>query len=153
MKDEKFNSDQVAGFVDAKPRSIMDYCERGIIQADIQEASGHGSQRLFSRQGVYRVALAYFLKRAIGLPKDRVKFFLDLSGPTDKTDWGKSTLCMDLQETSGLAWIYPGTIQEAMADLATFSTGPRGPAVIFVDLAGIKKGVDYKIDYGHFYHM
>jgi hypothetical protein len=52
---------------------FIDWCERGIIFADVQEASGHASRRQFSNEGILRAGLAFALKDRFGIPRDLIK--------------------------------------------------------------------------------
>lgn len=69
-------------------RFIMDWCDRGLIIADIHSASGPGSRRAFSFASLLRAVLGLFLQLNYGINRAKLKEILDLLWSNDFfNDW------------------------------------------------------------------
>lgn len=69
-------------------RFLIDWTERGLIEADITPASGPGSRRRYSYKAVLRAALGVHLKERYGIPRSIFKNILDqLSEYNFFEDW------------------------------------------------------------------
>ncbi len=54
---EQYSTDDVAKIIGLPRRKLLAFVERGYVRASIQEASGHGSRRLWSHNDVIRCAV------------------------------------------------------------------------------------------------
>lgn len=76
MKKE-FSNAELADILGRNSRFVIDWTERGIIIADLAEAAGPGSKRLYSFGGVLRAALGVHLKDRHGMARHTLKSLLD----------------------------------------------------------------------------
>ena len=51
----QFTTPQVAGILDLPMRKLLSYVERGYVKPSIQDASGHGSRRLWDTLDIVRI--------------------------------------------------------------------------------------------------
>lgn len=85
-----FSNAELAEILGKSSRFIIDWSERGLIEADMAPAAGPGSRRRYSYQAVLRAALGVHLKETIGMSRHLVKEILDkLSGFDFFTLWSK----------------------------------------------------------------
>jgi len=68
---------QMAAVLEMPMRTVIDWVERGVLVADLNPATGHGSRRLFSNQALLRAIVAKFLIGRMGIRKKKVKEWLD----------------------------------------------------------------------------
>jgi len=68
-----YKTPQLAKILQVSERKLIDWCEKGIILADIQEADGYASRREFSYRGILRAGLALALKDNFRIPRDFIK--------------------------------------------------------------------------------
>lgn len=86
--DSSFSNAELAQILDRPSRFIIDWSERGLIEADITPATGPGSRRRYSYQAVLRAALGIHLKDRYGMSRHIIKNILDqLSGFDFFADW------------------------------------------------------------------
>ena len=62
-----FTTAQLAKILHRPVRFCLDWTERGLFEADIQEATGPGSRRLFSYKAVLRAGLVLLLQKQFGI--------------------------------------------------------------------------------------
>jgi len=74
---ERFTTPRLAVILGVPQRRLIDWCERGLIVADLAEAKGHASRREFSYQAGLRAALAFALKEKFNIPRDLIRNILD----------------------------------------------------------------------------
>lgn len=72
-----FTTPQLAKILQVSERKLIDWCEKEIILADIQEADGYASRREFSYKGILRAGLALALKDRFRIPRDFIKSIVD----------------------------------------------------------------------------
>jgi hypothetical protein len=142
-----FSTPQLAQILGITQRRLIDWCERGIILADIKEADGYASRREFSYKGALRAALAISLKEKFGVPREMIKHIVDslwLRGFF--TEWtaggGGFLVIANPHDPERMTWysLPPDPNYKAWAWL-----WEESEAILIVDLEKIKKIFDQKI--------
>lgn len=72
MNPGPFTTPQMATILELPMRKVLSFIERGFISPSIQEASGHGSRRLWSYEDLIRCAAVKFLLNALSVDFMRV---------------------------------------------------------------------------------
>jgi hypothetical protein len=142
---------QVAQVVGAGQRKIIDWCERGIILADIQSAAGFASRREFSYAGILQAALAFALQEKFGISRDFIKSIVKLSWFRNFfSDWSENKisgflLITNPHNSEDSTWLFlSGENRKLAFNTASWLTKGAESALI-IDLEPIKKKVDAKI--------
>jgi len=168
-----FTTAQLARILDRPIRFCIDWAERGIFAADLQEAAGPGSRRKFSYGAVLRAALGLFLQNQYSFSRAKIKeileklsrwnFFLYWDGSLETKDqlipseggWysvsslESDTLSLIIVNTSGdtrVSWS-AGPLIEALKESIALIGGRNIDAsdIVGFDLTPIKQGIDAKI--------
>ena len=88
MTPNTYSTADLAAILGKTQRFIMDWCDRGLLIADIHSASGPGSRRAFSFASLLRAFLGLFLQRNYGINRAKLKEILDLLWSNDFfNDW------------------------------------------------------------------
>lgn len=88
MTKTAFSTIELAAILGKTSRFVMDWCDRGLLIADIQSASGPGSRRAFSFASLLRAFLGLFLQLNYGINRAKLKEILDLLWSNDFfNDW------------------------------------------------------------------
>jgi hypothetical protein len=141
-----FTTPEAAKSLGVSRSKFIDWCERGIIFADVQEASGHASRRQFSNEGILRAGLAFALKDRFGIPRDLIKnivnslwlrgFFIDWQ----RGEGGYLSI-LNPHDPEKFSWIYlPPHFSADFKAWWGFLKG--GEAILLIDLYAIKKRID-----------
>jgi len=150
---QTFSTPQVAQIVGAGQRKITDWCERGIIKADIQSAGGFASARKFSYAGVLQVALALALQEKFGISRDFIKSIMKVSWFRNFfSDWAENKITGFLLITNphnpeNSTWLFLSGEDRirAFTTASWWTKGPEIESALIVDLEPIKNQVDAKI--------
>lgn len=78
MATNSYSTADLAAILGKTHRFIMDWCDRGLLIADVQSASGPGSRRAFSFAGLLRALLGFWLQINYGVNRAKLKEMLDL---------------------------------------------------------------------------
>ena len=146
---EVFSTPQLAQILGITQRRLIDWCERGIIFADIKEADGYASRREFSYKGALRAALAVTLKEKFRIPREVIKNIVNslwLRGFF--TEWtsgdGGSLIVVNPHDRERMQWFFLpqnfGSNYRAWAWL-----WEDAEAFLIVDLEKIKQKFDKKV--------
>jgi len=157
-----FNTPKVAQILGIPERRIIDWCERGIIIADIQSAAGFASRREFSYAGVLQVALGLALQEKFHISRDFIKSIINLLWYQDFfskwsenkiVSWGDNQaigppgflLITNPHDPQKSTWLHlPGENKEFAYKFSAWWAKEADSALI-IDLAPIKKQIDSKI--------
>lgn len=72
IKNREYTTPEIAKIVDRTVHKTISYINRGYVSPSVQDASGHGSKRLWSYLDVVRVAFICYLEDyGLGVPKLR----------------------------------------------------------------------------------
>jgi hypothetical protein len=71
-----FTTAQLAKILKRPVRFCVDWTERGLFVADIQEATGPGSRRQFSYRAVFNAGLALLLQEQFGFNRSKLNIIL-----------------------------------------------------------------------------
>jgi hypothetical protein len=72
-----FTTAQLAKILNRPVRFCVDWTERGLFVADVQEATGPGSRRQFSYRAVFNAGLALLLQDQFGFNRSKLKKILN----------------------------------------------------------------------------
>jgi len=150
---DTFSTPQVARILGGSQRRIIDWCERGVIIADIQSAAGFASRREFSYAGVLQAALALALREKFGIPRDFIKSIVKLSWFRNFfVDWSENKvngflLITNPHDPEKSTWLYlSGENRKLAFNTASWWTKHQeAESALIIDLTPIKKHVDAKI--------
>jgi DNA-binding transcriptional MerR regulator len=91
MYNISFSNSELSKILDRPSRMIIDWTERGLIEADITPATGPGSRRRYSYTQVLRAALGIHLKEKFGMSRHLIIGILRmLSDNLLFWDWGNN---------------------------------------------------------------
>ena len=156
-----FNTPKVAQILGIPERRIIDWCERGIIIADLQSAAGFASRREFSYAGVLQVALGLALQEKFRISRDFIKSIIKLLWYQDFftkwsenkiVNWGHKQvigspvflLITNPHDPQKSTWLHlPGENTEFAYQFSAWWAKEADSALI-IDLAPIKKQIDSK---------
>jgi hypothetical protein len=138
---ERFSTERVAKIIGRTTRFVQDWSERGIISPDVQDAAGSGTRRVFSRDGVYRVALAFHLKETFLMPRGWIKFLMSACKDA-RIEWDRNTLWVGVTiEDQPFASIIGFPKDFAMEN----RMGSNADFVTYIDLSKIREWTDNRI--------
>ena len=152
MDKRTFTTTDLAKILGKPPRFVIDWSERGLFVADVQESAGSGSKRLFSYIAVLQAALILYLKERLKLSRETLRDMIiswieqpEMSGIRP----------MMLQEGAMIFFFKgdkvsmsygPDSLEDRLKQgVWAGSTGGDLDAVIGVDMASIKSTVDSRI--------
>ena len=67
-----FTTPQIAEVIEVPQRKMLSFIERGYVSPSVQEASGHGSKRLWSYEDLIRCAVIKFLSNQFSVDSIRM---------------------------------------------------------------------------------
>jgi hypothetical protein len=168
-----FTTAQLAYIIDRPIRFVIDWTERGIFEADLQEAAGPGSRRKFSYGAVLRAGLGLFLQNKYSFSRAKIKEILDLLSEWNFFRyWDGSLETKDQVIPSEGGWFSVSSLESDSMSLIIVNTSgdtkvywPSGPLIkalpitsalisaqkidasdiVGFDLSPIKSGIDSKI--------
>lgn len=155
MNVSAFSNAVLIKILDRPSRFLIDWTERGLIEADIMPATGPGSRRRYSYQAVLRAALGLHLKEKYGMARHIIKPFLDrLSESNIFKKWEiNDSRCLGiLFYKGGYTWfIDPETLKQTVSRLPQQigeeeKKGNTITDLVIVDLANIKNNIDKRIE-------
>jgi hypothetical protein len=157
-----FNTPKVAQILGIPERRIIDWCERGIIIADIQSAAGFASRREFSYAGVLQVALGLALQEKFHISRDFIKSIIKLLWYRDFftnwaenkiVNWGENQvigppgflLITNPHNPEKSTWLHLPSEDKKFAYQFSALWDKEADSALIIDLAPIKKQIDSKI--------
>jgi hypothetical protein len=144
-----FSTQQLAQKLGITQRRLIDWCERGIILADIKEADGYASRREFSYKGALRAALAISLKEKFKVPREMIKHIVNsLWLRNFFTEWtsgdGGFLVVVNPHDQERMKWFYLPQIFDSNYRAWAW-LWKDSEAFLIVDLEKIKQSFDQKI--------
>jgi hypothetical protein len=153
--DASFSNAELAEILGRSSRFIIDWSERGLIEADIVPATGPGSRRRYSYPAVLRAALGVHLKERYGMSRYIVKDILDkISLFNFFTEWSKNTGfgCLSLFPLKDGGYRWSATASGNMSQInlnlkIKMIESEYGKVIgaIIVDLGFLKNAIDENI--------
>lgn len=92
MTRKEFSSTQIAEILGLNVRTVIDWAERGIVEADIVDATGPGSRRRYSFEQLIRAGVVQELRKA-GMTRTTVKLLL---GSISRGEFPKDVIISNL---------------------------------------------------------
>jgi DNA-binding transcriptional MerR regulator len=128
MKDQ-FSTKDLSKILGRTTQSIDDWVNRGLIVPDIQEASGTGSKRLYSREAVHKAVLVYTLTEKLKMARQPILHILSVC--QGDFNWANNTL--------KVYWDYDGPEDQpyAINFVTGFDPTEKHDIEIYIDLAGV----------------
>lgn len=122
-----FTTPQIAAMLGVPLRKILSFIERRYFAPSVQEASGHGTKRLWSYDDLIRCAVVTFLDHALAASSIR-----DLSPYLQVEELIQPWNVWHIGVRHRVAWVVTPTKEQAMATMSSAPTLSAGNLALWV---------------------